>query len=344
MEIKYHFRSLLYEVSYEGTLYDVTPRAGCIPPCGCTEISIRPRVSTSPFISTLLVSAGGTERTLKLCFTPTQSERPSSQDRVVLPHCPSGVLGDTSKPLKVVDKVSFQTIPLNTSCSAFLEFTNTHRGVLQWRLTSVAPAYRKVENSDPIRVPYSVFCVEIVSGMTPSGSQERIPITFFPKHVGNFTQCWTLTYFRDALRSLKHTHRVILEGSATTSSARSARVLSSHSSSTSHRPKDRVFIRIKHLDFATPLNSCQSLSFKLGNPLKTASKVKLSTLLPPFYLKYKEVLVEAGHSARIPVKYKPTTFGEFREFLQIDTDHGVLTVELKGKVTGPEVSDNKALR
>ena len=322
------FRSLVYEVSYEGTLYDVMPKAGCIPPCGCTEISIRPRVLTSPFISTLLVTAGGSERNLKLSYTPGQSDKLAD----VKPRLSAG---SVNKSIIIQDKVSFQTIPINTSCSSFFEFTNTHNDVIQWRLSSVAPAYRKVENSEPIRVPYSSFCVDVVSGVTPIGSREKIPVTFYPKHVGDFTQCWTFVYSRSSFKSAKQNHRVIFEGTATTCSARSASALSSHRSASSSRPKDRVFIKLSNLDFSTPINTCQSLSFKLGNPLKSASKVKLSTLHPPFYLKYKEVLVEAGHSARIPIKYKPTLYGEFREYLQIDTDHGVLTLELKGTVTGP---------
>ncbi|XP_063681937.1 centrosomal protein of 192 kDa-like [Bolinopsis microptera] len=309
-------KSLLYDVSYEGTLYDVTPKAGCIPPSGCTEISVRPRVSSSPFLSTLLVTAGGIEKTLKLSYTPAQSEN-------VRLKCPLSTSGNTDKPLSVPAKVSFQTIPINTSCSALFEFNNTQTEVLQWRLSSIAPAYRKVDSSDPIRVPYSAFCVDMVSGVTPAGCRECIPITFYPKHTGHFSQCWNFVCFKGSIKSLKHSQRVILEGSATASTIRTV----------DNRPKDKVFIRIKILEFSAGINGCQSLSFKVGNPLKVASKVRLSVLLPPFYLKYKEVLVEAGHSARIPIKYKPTIFGEFKEFLKIDTDHGVLTLELQGTVT-----------
>ena len=315
--ITHHYRSLVYEVVYEGTLYDVTPKAGCIPSCGCTEISVRPRLSSSPFLSTLLVTAAGIEKTLKLSYSPAPSE-------IVRLQCPSSAPGDTDKPLSVPGRVSFQTIPINTSCSALFEFNNTQTEVLQWRLSSIAPAYRQVDSSEPIRVPYSAFCVDMVSGVTPAGCRECVPITFYPKHTGHFTQCWNFVSFKGSLKSLKHSQRVILEGSATTSTIRTV---------DSYRPKDKVFIRIKNLEFSTGINGCQSVSFKLGNPLKGASKVRLSTLLPPFYLKYKEVLVEAGHSARIPIKYKPTIFGEFKEFLKIDTDHGVLTLALRGTVT-----------
>ena len=90
----------------------------------------------------------------------------------------------------------------------------------------------------------------------------------------------------------------------------------------------------ENLEFNCAVNERQSLSFKLGNPMKSASNVKLSAVRAPFNLKYKEVLVEAGHSARIPVRFVPTEAGVFRETLFIDTDQGLLQLQLTGEAHG----------
>lgn len=317
----------MYEVSYEGQLFAIAPTAGCIPAYGCTEISIRPLSLSRPYVSTLLVSAGGEEQTLKVTYTPPSRPHISPST--------SSDARDGSKVILAQEKVLlFSTIPLNTSTSNFFEFTNTHSAVLHWRLCSIAPAYRKVESQEEVRVPYSAFCVSVMSGVTPAGAKEKLPLTFYPKHVGHFTQLWDFTFYTAPLKTLKHKRRILLEGNATLSRiTSSSRVSNSEdcSPSSASRTRDKVFLKTETLEFSCSVNDKQSLSFKLGNPLKAASNVKLSALRAPFSLKYKEVLVEAGHSARIPVRFVPTEAGMFRDTLLLDTEQGLLKLELTGE-------------
>ena len=194
------------------------------------------------------------------------------------------------------------------------------------KLSSIAPAYVKV-GDEVRRLQYSAFCVEAVSGTTPKSAREKVLVTFYPKETGHYTQCWTLTYWLTTLRALKHKRRVVFEGTATSRPAINAVPV------IQPRPKDRVFLKTSTLDFTSSLNVRQSLSFKLGNPLKMASKVVLHSVQPPFYLKYREVLVEAGHSARIPVRFKPEQAGSFRDTIVIDTEQGALALVLNGVCT-----------
>eukprot|EP00116_Pleurobrachia_bachei_P006395 sb/3466657/ len=304
---------LPFEVTCDASLCAVTPSSGKVTPRGCTELVVTNK-ATKPFTTYITLHSNGEKRSLRLIYSPP----------VALPQ----TLPDQC--------IKFPEVPAGTTSSAMLEFPNTSSDLLRWELVSVAPTYRKDEAGTMSRAEYMVFGVSAMTGVTLPGARERIPLTFHPQDQGQFTQCWTITFkSKQPVNNLAR--KVILEGVATArnvslSDKRHSSIAGiSRSISSASRPKDRVFVKTTKLDFECAVKETQSLSFKVGNPLKTGSKIVLSALPEPFYLKYKEVLVQPGHSARIPVKFRPTEPGVYKCSLTVGTKGGEITIEVGGK-------------
>ncbi|CAI9536493.1 unnamed protein product [Staurois parvus] len=224
---------------------------------------------------------------------------------------------------------------------------------MKWHLSSFAPTYVKgVDCSDIYRATYTVFRCSQVTGMLAALDRLKIPVTFFPKDPGDYTQFWDLECHPILEPHFKHNVRFQMCGEGTRIENVLVRVSTdalvnteapvyprrrSGSEASSLRsvqdaPAKGVFSSDQLYTFPpTPVGESSTIKVNLRNNSFTTYMLKFVSPKEPFHMKHSKYSLRPHHYINIPVKYKPSTTGRFEGCLVVQTGAEDICIQLVGE-------------
>ncbi|XP_053323211.1 centrosomal protein of 192 kDa [Spea bombifrons] len=248
----------------------------------------------------------------------------------------------------------FHKTPSGGSSETFLDVENPGEEDVKWLLTSFAPPYvKRVDHSgDVYRVTYAAFRCSRVSGVLAAHDKLKVAISFFPRDRGDYTQYWDLECHPISEPHLKHKVRFQLCGEVSSievapgaslgeSQVRADETVKprrrSGSEASTLRPvqDDRVrgvYAPEELYTFpSTAVGTSSTLKVNLQNNSFSAYMLKFVSPDEPFHMKYSKYSLRAHHYINLPVKFKPSSAGNFEDCLVVQTDTGSICIRLVGE-------------
>ncbi|CAH1780124.1 unnamed protein product, partial [Owenia fusiformis] len=250
--------------------------------------------------------------------------------------------------LKVTNtKLVLPPVPIGKDSESKLEIQNISRDAVSWSIVATSAAYCKnmTTGEDTTRITYSVFRFVRNHGVLQPQQDIAVPVSFMPQSEGEYSQVMELrTKSNAAVAAGEHNIKVFLVGEGYFESDESRERWQSrgnHSSGRMNRSSlDKIvapsrrsldnrsggrdsWLKKDILTFPdTVLNGKNTCKLELKNSTDSPHTLEVISPQPPYYVSHNKIKVKAGHFARLPVDYRPTTLGEHRTLLVLRIDTG----------------------
>ncbi|XP_040209857.1 centrosomal protein of 192 kDa isoform X2 [Rana temporaria] len=226
-------RLLEYDLSWPAHWLTITPQHGNIEPQSRTLILVSPNPSLSkkktllPWSGQIYVHCDNGQKIVKVQINDdTTMSGPRDGGRKSLPMFSPGIetpvhvakpLPKTSSVLEIKNPtLVFPKTAAGESSETFLDVENPGNENVKWHLSSFAPPYVKgVDCSDIYRATYTVFRCSQVSGVLAALDRLKLPVTFYPRDKGDYTQFWDLECHPISEPHFKHKVRFQMCGEGT---------------------------------------------------------------------------------------------------------------------------------
>ncbi|XP_073535087.1 centrosomal protein of 192 kDa isoform X2 [Phyllobates terribilis] len=292
-----------------------------------------------------VVSANGVPKSLSM-FSP-HLEAPI--------HVTKPVSKSPSSKVEIKNRtVVFPRTVAGDSSETFLNIENPSDEDIKWLLSSFAPPYVKAidQSGDVYRATYTAFRCSRVSGVLGSHEKLKVPVTFFPRDKGDYTQSWDLECHPVSEPHLKQKVRFQLCGEGIKDQSEWAKISSEtlakmedkvkprkrsgSEASTLKPPQDEavrgVFASEDLYTFpSTLVGESSTLKVNLRNNSFATYSLRFVSPKEPFHMKHSKYSLRAHHYINLPVKFKPTAAGKFEGHLVVQTDAGDISIQLVGE-------------
>ncbi|KAM3928231.1 centrosomal protein of 192 kDa isoform 1-T1 [Leptodactylus fuscus] len=365
-------KSLQYDLSWPAHCLTIKPQHGNIEPRGHAIILVSPNPMMStkqtvlPWNGQIYVHCNIGQKIVKVQITSEGSSVVSANEGV--PKSPSSFSSRFEAPLHVAKPLSkspskveiknrtvvFPRTFAGGSSETFLDIENPSDEDIKWVLSSFAPPYVKAidESGDVYRATYAAFRCSRVSGVLAAQEKLKVPVTFFPRDKGDYTQSWDLECYPVSQPHLTHKVRFQLCGEGIRdeeemmkSSAEALvkaeflakpRKRSGSEASTLRPVQDEgvrgVFASERLYTFpSTLVGESSTLKVNLRNNSFTTYLLKFVSPKEPFHMKHSKYSLRAHHYINLPVKFKPTAAGKFEDRLVVQTDAEDICIQLVGE-------------
>ncbi|XP_073446144.1 centrosomal protein of 192 kDa isoform X2 [Dendrobates tinctorius] len=292
-----------------------------------------------------VVSANGVPKSLSMFSTHLES--PS--------HVAKTVSKSTSSKVEIKNRtVVFPRTVAGDSSETFLNIENPSDEDFKWLLSSFAPPYVKAidQSGDVFRATYAAFRCSRVSGVLGALEKLKVPVTFFPRDQGDYTQSWDLechpvsqphvkqkVKFQlcgEGIKDQSEWAKISTETLAKTDDQVKPRKRSGSEASTLKPPQDEavrgVFASEELYTFpSTLVGESSTLKVNLRNNSFATYSLRFVSPKEPFHMKHSKYSLRAHHYINLPVKFKPTAAGKFEGHLVVHTDVGDISIQLVGE-------------
>ncbi|XP_069813914.1 centrosomal protein of 192 kDa isoform X2 [Dendropsophus ebraccatus] len=366
-------KSLQFDLSWPAHCLTITPQHGNVEPQAHAVILVSPNplMSTKqtmlPWNGQIYVHCDIGQKIVKVqitseSFSVVSSNKGAPKSSSVLSprlEAPIHVAKPLSKsPLSKVDiknrTVVFPRTVAGGSSETLLEVENSSKEDMKWLLSSFAPPYVKAidQSGDVYRATYAAFRCSRVSGLIAAHEKLKVPVTFFPRDKGDYTQSWDLECHPVSEPHLKHKVRFQLCGEGVKDESEFMKSSSealvktevqvkprkrSGSEASSLRPvQDEavrgVFASQELYTFpSTHVGESSTLKVNLRNNSFTTYMLRFVSPKEPFHMKHSKYSLRAHHYINLPVKFKPISAGRFEGHLVVQTDGGDISIQLVGE-------------
>ncbi|XP_074619097.1 uncharacterized protein LOC141877946 isoform X2 [Acropora palmata] len=360
--INFSLRAVEFEFTWPAHSIVITPERGEVPPRSQSKVlvSARPISANSfthlPWAGTIYLKCDGMQQPIKVQIREEQvlesSPVQSSENTKSFYSLPSWAAGGTplsssnSPPLRIKTKdVTFEKTLAGTVSSSEISLVNTLSSKMSWNLSSVAPAYVKVDEMGNIyRTTYNAFSVVKHSGSIQPQETEKVLVKFQPRHAGIYEQSWDLMASTTVTRSRQ---KIFLHGQAVepieelkensedaNTASKSKKVTIKEPSRSVKTDKTGLYVAEKVIEFPlTMVGEKSQVKVKICNGSgNTKYSVQVASLKKPFSINSSRFTVSAGRFVRLPVAFTPTEPGHMFEGTLIVTadPDTVLPVKLLG--------------
>ncbi|XP_077348526.1 centrosomal protein of 192 kDa isoform X1 [Lithobates pipiens] len=360
-------RLLEFDLSWPAHWLTVTPQHGNIEPQSHTLILVSPNPSLSkkktllPWNGQIYVHCDNGQKIVKVEINddttmsgPREGGRkslPMLSPRMETPVHVAKPLPKTSSVLEIKNPtLVFPKTAAGESSETFLDIENPGNENFKWHLSSFAPPYIKgVDCSDIYRATYTVFRCSHVSGVLAALDRLKLPVTFFPKDQGDYTQFWDIECHPISEPHFKHKVRFQMCGEGTMTE-NVLRAPASVNTEVPVHPRRRsgseasslrtlqdvtakgVFASDQLYAFPpTPVGESSTLKVNLRNNSFRTYMLKFVSPKEPFHMKHSKYSLRPHHYINIPVKFKPSTMGKFEGCLVVQTDAEDICIQLVGE-------------
>ncbi|KAM4027032.1 centrosomal protein of 192 kDa isoform 2-T2 [Anomaloglossus baeobatrachus] len=250
--------------------------------------------------------------------------------------------------------VVFPRTNAGASSETFLNIENPSDEDIKWLLSSFAPPYVKAidQSGDVFRATYAAFRCSRVSGVLGAHGNLKVPVTFFPRDKGDYTQSWDLECHPVSEPHLKHKVRFQLCGEGIKNQSEWEKISTETLAKTEDQVKPRkrsgseastlkplqdealrgVFASEEMYTFpSTLVGESSTLKVNLRNNSFTTYSLRFVSPKEPFHMKHSKYSLRAHHYINLPVKFKPTVVGKFEGQLVVQTDAGDISIQLVGE-------------
>ncbi|XP_078367466.1 uncharacterized protein LOC144651409 isoform X2 [Oculina patagonica] len=363
--VNFSDRSLGFEFIWPAHSIVITPERGQIPPRSQARVlvSAKPNPSGSfshlPWGGTIYLKCDGRQQSIRVQIREEQvplESSPYQSGAVSFQSIPTAVAGGTPlptnhlPPLRIKNKdIVFEKTLIGTVTTSQILLTNTASVEMTWNLSSVAPAYVKVDDSGNIcRTTYLAFSMAKREGTIEAGRTTQILVKFQPRDVGEYEQSWDLMTTSNASKSKQ---KIFLHGQAvgiigdfeagkaedanTFPPTKSKKVTIKEPLKSPKSQKKGLFVTENVLQFpVTAAGSTSEAKIKINNYSLEDSpcSVRVSSPKTPFSVKNTKFSVRPNRFVRLPVSFSPTEAGKsFEASVVITADPDIiLTVQLQG--------------
>ncbi|KAG8571321.1 hypothetical protein GDO81_011594 [Engystomops pustulosus] len=221
-----------FDLSWPAHYLTITPQHGNVEPMGHTVILVSPNplMSTKqtvlPWNGQIYVHCDIGQKIVKVQITSEGLPIVSTNG---VPKSPSAFSTRLEAPIHVANPlcksptskiemknrtVVFPRTIAGGSSESFLDIENSSDEDVKWLLSSFAPPYVKAidQSGDVYRATYAAFRCSRVSGILAAHEKLKVPVTFFPRDKGDYTQSWDLECHAISEPHLKHKVRFQLCG------------------------------------------------------------------------------------------------------------------------------------
>ncbi|KAJ7319161.1 hypothetical protein OS493_036674 [Desmophyllum pertusum] len=331
--VNFSDRSMGFEFTWPAHSIVITPERGEIPPRSQARVlvSAKPNPTDSfthlPWGGTIYVKCDGRQQSIRVQIREEQvlESSPYQSGALNFQSIPTTIAGSTPlstnhlPPLRIKNKdIVFVKTLIGTVTTSEISLSNTASADMTWNLSSVAPAYVKVDDTGNIcRTTYLAFSMAKREGTIQAGRTTQIIVKFQPRDVGEYEQSWDLM---TTSSSSKSKQKIFLHGQAVD---RIGDFEGKAEDADTYPPTKSKKVTIKE-----PLRSPKST--KKG--LYVAENVRIASLNKPFSVQNTKFSVRPNRFVRLPVSFSPTEAGRsFEASLVITADPDViLTVQLQG--------------
>lgn len=358
--VNFSERSVGFEFTWPAHSIVITPERGEIPPRSQARVLVSAKTHPSntftqlPWAGTIYLKCDGTQQSIRVQIREEQVlESSPVQSGVTNFHSlPTADSGGTPLPsnhlpaLRIKNKdISFEKTLIGAVSTSEISLTNTASSEMTWNLSSVAPAYVKVDDTGNIcRTTYNAFSVQKHSGSIQPQVTEQVLVKFQPRDVGEYEQSWDLMTSSSVSRSKQ---RIFLHGQAVEPSDdfeeyhKDANVAPKSRKVTIKEPlrspkggKKGLYVADKVLQFpVTMVGQKSEAKVKICNgSADTQYLARIASPKRPFSVNNTKFTVRAGRFVRLPVTFLPTEPGKsFEATLVVTADpDAILSVKLQG--------------
>jgi len=362
--VNFSDRSLGFEFTWPAHSIVITPERGEIPPRsqGRVLVSAKPNPSGSftqlPWGGTIYLKCDGRQQSIRVQIREelVMESSPYQSSVLSFQSMQTTVAGNTPLPtnhlplLRIKSKdIVFEKTLIETVTTSEISLTNTASTDLTWNLSSVAPAYVKVDDSGNIcRTTYLAFNVAKREGTIEAGRTIQIVVKFQPRDIGEYEQSWDLMVGQS--HNYKSKQKIFLHGQAVDRIGEFEQRAEDANSFPPSKPKKvtikeplrstksqkkGLYVTENILQFpVTAPGTTSEAKLKINNysPGDTPYSVRISPPVKPFSVQNTKFSVRPNRFVRLPVSFSPTEAGKsFEASLVITADPDViLTVQLQG--------------
>ncbi|XP_044148782.1 LOW QUALITY PROTEIN: centrosomal protein of 192 kDa [Bufo gargarizans] len=362
-------KSLQFDVSWPAHCLTISPQQGNVEPRGHTVIVVSPNplLSTKqimlPWNGQIYVQSDIGQKIVKVQITSegfsVMSPNGVPKSSFLLPssletpvHAAKPLSKSPSSKIELRNRtVVFPRTVAGGSSETLLDIENPSDEDIKWLLSSFAPPYVKAldESGDVYRATYTAFRCARVSGVLAADEKLKVPVTFFPRDKGDYTQCWDLECHPVSKPHLKYKVRFQLCGEGFKDEREFAKS-SSEALEVQARPRQRsgseasalkpvqeeavrgVFASEDFYTFpSTLVGESSTLKVNLRNNSFTTYLLRFVSPKEPFHMKHSKYSLRAHHYINLPVKFKPTSAGRFECHLVVQSDAGDISIPLVGE-------------
>ncbi|XP_056377488.1 centrosomal protein of 192 kDa isoform X2 [Hyla sarda] len=366
-------KSLQFDLSWPAHCLTITPQHGHVEPQDHAIILVSPNplVSTKqtmlPWNGQIYVHCDIGQKIVKVQITSEVSSVVSVNEGV--PKSSSVLSPRLEAPIHVAKPLSkaylskveiknrtvvFPRTAAGGSSETLLDIENSSDTDMKWLLSSFAPPYVKAidQSGDVYRATYAAFRCSRMSGLLSAHEKLKVPVTFFPRDKGDYTQSWDLECHPVSEPHLKHKVRFQLcgEGVKDESELVKSSVEALVKTEVQVKPRKRsgseastlkpaqddavrgVFALEERYTFpSTLVGESSSLKVNLRNNSFTTYMLRFVSPKEPFHMKHSKYSLRAHHYINLPVKFKPMAVGRFEGQLVVQTDAGDIYIQLVGE-------------
>ncbi|KAG9479097.1 hypothetical protein GDO78_012646 [Eleutherodactylus coqui] len=327
-------KSLQFDLSWPAHCLTITPQHGNVEPQSRTIILVCPNPSMStkqsmlPWNGQVYVHGDFGQKIVKVQVTSEPSLVVPANDGV--PKSSPAFSPRLEAPVHIAK-------PLSQSPSSKVEIKNRTIAIDQ--------------SGDVYRATYAAFRCSRVSGVLAAHEKLKVPVTFFPRDKGDYTQSWDLECHPFSEPHLKYKVRFQLCGEGVQDEKELAKSSvealvadgqlkprkRSGSEASSLKPVQDaavlgVFSSEELYTFpSTLVGQSSSLKVNLRNNSFTTYLLKFLSPKEPFHMKHSKYSLRGHHYINLPVKFKPTAAGTFEGRLVVQTDAGDICIQLLGE-------------
>ncbi|XP_043922204.1 uncharacterized protein LOC122797744 [Protopterus annectens] len=208
---------LRFELTWPGHCLTVTPHHGVIEPRSRLLVLVSPNSSLAtrwspavlPWSGQIYVNCGGEQKIIKvkiredatqdICATAVDTKQDDLPTNLETPVVNIAKHLSKSPAARVEIMPKMLTFPptASGSCSEeHIQVKNLEEEAIRWYVMSFAPAYVKGvdESGDVYRATYSAFQCSCLSGTVARFGETKVPITFWPRDKGRYSQFWDFEY------------------------------------------------------------------------------------------------------------------------------------------------------
>ncbi|XP_022796822.1 uncharacterized protein LOC111335223 isoform X4 [Stylophora pistillata] len=355
-------RSIGFEFTWPAHSIIITPERGKIPPRSQARVLVSSKSNLSssstplPWGGTIYLKCDGKQQTIRVQIREERilESSPHQSGTSNFQSIPTMVTGNTPlptnhlPPLRIKNKdIVFERTMIGTVTTSEISLTNTASENLTWNLSSVAPAYVKVDDTGNIcRTTYLAFSMAKQEGTIQAGRTAKIVVKFQPRDAGEYEQSWDLMTTSDANKSKQ---KIFLHGQAvdrigdvegqgedvdTFLPAKSKKVTIKEPLRSPKSVKKGLYVKENVLQFpVTVAGATSEAQLKICNGSGDDQyAVRVSSLKTPFSVQNSKFSVRANRFVRLPVRFSPTEPGKSYEasFVITADPDVIIKVQLQG--------------
>ncbi|XP_068724654.1 centrosomal protein of 192 kDa-like isoform X2 [Montipora capricornis] len=361
--INFSERSVGFEFTWPAHSIVITPERGEIPARSQARVLVSAKPNSSnafthlPWAGTIYLKCDGIQQSIRVQIREEQvlESSPLQSSENTFHSLPSATSGTTplpsnhTPPLRIKNKdIIFEETQIGTVSTSEISLTNTSPSEMTWNLSSVAPAYVKIDETGNIcRTTYNAFSVLKHSGSLQPQATEQVLVKFQPRDVGVYEQSWDLMASSIFSRSKQ---RIFLHGQAAelsedledanqysedkNTAPKSKKVTIKEPLRSPKEGKKGLYVAEKVVQFpSTSIGKRSEMKVKICNgSAENQYLARIASPKKPFSVNNTKFTVRAGRFVRLPVIFMPTEPGRsFEATLVVTADpETILSVKLQG--------------